>query len=429
MTIEKLFQKAHTKHLQMKFEEASTLYKKFLKANPNHLDANYLLGTLFAQTNRLNEAEKYLAKAADLQPTSPMINVNLGNVYKAQKRYDAAIACFTRAIQMKPELPQAYFGLGSVLDVTGENQQKAQECYLRALSLDSKIPEVHQAIGKIYYKEGKPEALHHLTTAQRLNPRLPGISKNLGFACLRYNKTGEAIEHLKAAAIESPNDIEVRYFLVVAQGGEPDHELKIAYVKEEFDGLALSFDELLYDKLKYRTPSKLVDLLKKHCGDNVVFPSAADLGCGTGLSGTVLRPHTGFLVGIDISENMLAEAAKKGCYDKLLHGSIIEQLYSVDAKFDLFMAADVLIYIGALDQLFETVQNAAQKGALLLFSTENCAEAGFILKPSGRYAHNSEYILSLAQKYSFEIVSRESSEIRAEGSDWIMGELYLVKLT
>ena len=44
-----LIKKAIAKHNSGKHAEAKSLYKKILSSNPQHLDANYLLGTLLAE--------------------------------------------------------------------------------------------------------------------------------------------------------------------------------------------------------------------------------------------------------------------------------------------------------------------------------------------------------------------------------------------
>ncbi|WP_237754240.1 tetratricopeptide repeat protein [Geobacter sp. OR-1] len=356
------------------------------------------------------------------------MKVNLGNLYKAQGKYDKAVECFTRAIQLKPDLPQAYFGLGSALELRGDNEQQTNDCYFKALSLDPSIPEVHQAVGRRYFKARKPEALDHFETAKRLNSELPEIDRDLGLAYLRYERSPEAAECLKIAVTKCPDDATARFFLAVAQGEEPDPELKKKYYQEEFDRFAPTFDGLLVDKLGYRGPSQLVDLTKEHCGNEIKFNNAIDLGCGTGLSGVAFRDHARTLSGIDISEKMLEAAAGKNCYDRLLRGNILEVLITCEEKFDLFIAADVFIYIGDLAPLFQEVKARADRNAMLVFTTESCDGEGFVLKASGRYAHSPAYIHSVADHYGFKVMGEKEVQLRTEGADWIMGNCYLLTL-
>ena len=45
---DKLFKKATKKHKAGHYKEAQSLYKKILKSLPQDVDANYMLGTLYA---------------------------------------------------------------------------------------------------------------------------------------------------------------------------------------------------------------------------------------------------------------------------------------------------------------------------------------------------------------------------------------------
>ena len=57
---------------------------------------------------------------------------------------------------------------------------------------------------------------------------------------------------------------------------------------------------------------------------NTNFSLMVDLGCGTGLLGPLLRPHTTHMIGIDLSPKMLAiaENDKIGIYDHLFIGDM-----------------------------------------------------------------------------------------------------------
>ena len=65
---------------------------------------------------------------------------------------------------------------------------------------------------------------------------------------------------------------------------------------------------------------------------------------------------------------------------------------------DLVVAADVFIYVGALDCVVETVAGILDANGLFAFSVETpvegeaAGEAGFALRPSRRYAHSQAYV-------------------------------------
>ena len=57
---------------------------------------------------------------------------------------------------------------------------------------------------------------------------------------------------------------------------------------------------------------------------NQAFSLTVDLGCGTGLLGPILKPHTKHLIGVDLSPKMLAltELQKVGVYSHLFMGEM-----------------------------------------------------------------------------------------------------------
>jgi len=91
---DQLFNKALAKHNSGKHEEAINMYKMILKKNPMHLDANYMLGTAYAETGEFESAVTYLLKAEKIMPSSPHIKLNLGNALQKLGRIDEALERF-----------------------------------------------------------------------------------------------------------------------------------------------------------------------------------------------------------------------------------------------------------------------------------------------------------------------------------------------
>ena len=150
------------------------------------------------------------------------------------------------------------------------------------------------------------------------------------------------------------------------------------------------------------------------------------MGCGTGLSGTDLRGISNNLTGIDISANMLSKARNLGFYDSLIVGDIVEVLSSTEEKYDLFVALDVLIYIGEVESIFNEVKNCCNKNALFIFSIEVQQGDEYSLLKSSRYAHSENYILNIVSDM-FKIVDSQEVRLRKEGDVWIDGKIYIMQ--
>lgn len=137
MSNDKVFVKAHASHKAKKYGEAIKLYQMVLMKEPKHLDANYLLGTLYAETGKSVQAKKYLLKSEELLPSSPFIKVNLGNVYREEGDYETALICYINALQLQHDLPEAQQNLAAVTESMKEQKSEkgANSCLEYALSL------------------------------------------------------------------------------------------------------------------------------------------------------------------------------------------------------------------------------------------------------------------------------------------------------
>ena len=141
--------------------------------------------------------------------------------------------------------------------------------------------------------------------------------------------------------------------------------------REGFNTYAETFEEKLANSLEYRTPEGLFDALLKFNGSNKTFASAIDLGFGTGLVGVAFKDLVDRVIGVDLSENMIKKAKEKKEHVSLYVGKLVTCIDALDAQYDLFISADVLIYAGALEALFESRKNHASDKALFVFSAEH----------------------------------------------------------
>ncbi|RVD39670.1 methyltransferase domain-containing protein [Mesorhizobium sp. M4A.F.Ca.ET.020.02.1.1] len=168
-----------------------------------------------------------------------------------------------------------------------------------------------------------------------------------------------------------------------------------AFVETLFDHYAESFEDMLVNKLGYRMPELLDQAIRSVRPGRLSL--ALDLGCGTGLMGERLRPIVDRLEGYDISAAMLRKARAKGVYDRLVKADLQDLVYA-GPKADLVVAADVFIYVGALEGIVRTVAGMLAEDGLFAFSVETLADTepaggdSFALRPSRRYAHSEAYV-------------------------------------
>ncbi len=286
--------------------------------------------------------------------------------------------------------------------------------------------EVYNSLGNTLIKEGEYAlAAASFKRAIIINPNYASAYDNLGMVMNIQGERFEAISAYQKAVQLNPQSGSAKHMLA-AISGEITERAPVEYIKSLFDQYAARFDEHLTGTLQYSAPHKLFHILHQITRGGMYFHNAVDLGCGTGLSGESFREVTARLTGVDLSEKMLAEADKKKVYDDLKEEDLVVFLESCQQKFDLFLAADVFVYFGDLNRIFQAVQSCAAKSAFFIFSVESCKGRMYALNPTGRYSHSRAYLFDLTTKYGFSVEAVCSFEIRKEIGQWIMGDHFIL---
>jgi tetratricopeptide (TPR) repeat protein len=151
MTVKKTFTLAYQNHKKNNFKNAENLYKEVLKTDPNHFEANFLLGTLSMQIKKFDNAKQLLQKAIKIQPNNPDAHYNLGCVFKELGQLDKAIVYFDKVLNIKTDYIEAYFNRGIT-----KNLQKGKIPFDQQKVLDQCLAEIlknnyDQSLEKLHY--------------------------------------------------------------------------------------------------------------------------------------------------------------------------------------------------------------------------------------------------------------------------------------
>ncbi len=160
---------------------------------------------------------------------------------------------------------------------------------------------------------------------------------------------------------------------------------------------------------------------------------------------------------------MVALAKSNGGYTETLCTDLSSALCLYDRedkKFNMIVAADTFLYVGALSNIFRLAHLALQSGGLFMFSTEDLDSspmkitANKILEPkdvlnentvlenepvgavkgwgvqllsSARFAHSSSYINQLADMHQFSIIRTVDIVIRKEQTVPLPGKIFILQ--
>lgn len=217
---------------------------------------------------------------------------------------------------------------------------------------------------------------------------------------------------------------------------EAPEKMPSIYVAGLFDDYADRFEKSLIGKLSYSVPEKLTAIILENLEQDERIERVVDLGCGTGLFGQAFQNHATEFEGFDISANMLSKAHEKGIYKHLAIADLTRDaegsgLFSEGlnkARTDLVASADVMMYLGQLDNVFDLALDLLDDHGYLAFSVEDAGlETSYLLQPSLRYAHSEAYVTELLVMKGFAVIDLRKSTIRTDGGKPIFGILFLAR--
>jgi predicted TPR repeat methyltransferase len=218
-----------------------------------------------------------------------------------------------------------------------------------------------------------------------------------------------------------------RYYLAALSPDQPAVNAPAAYVEKLFDQYADDFEAHLVGQLGYQGHSVLLQHLPVDPAAR--FERVWDLGCGTGLCGTLIRPRAQHLIGVDLSSVMVAKARALGVYDSLHAQELVAFMQQTTEPADLVLAADVFIYVGWLEAVFEALSPRVRSGGWLALTVEE-ADPGFDvqLHSSLRYAHALPYLQKLAAQHGWQWAKVHRAPLRLDQAQPLMGAyVYLQK--
>ncbi len=402
----------------------------------SRVDGWIFLGSLRMAAGDDDGAEAAYGRAAELAPRRPDVWHALALSAYRRRQFAIAAERFQASIERGDRSPLAYAHLGQTRHLTGDFAG-ALDAFAAAHAAQPDDDHTRHMLGLLRLMETVPAdggdwnpdgalAAYRATAgsaawdANRLLQTAFGLLSG-------YGRLDAARAVGRVLLARKPDSATLRYLMAVLGGANPDR-CPDDYLIEHFDAFAETFDTQLVEVLGYRVPERLCRAI------GALIPAmgqcaTADLGCGTGLAGPLLRPFARHLTGIDLAPRMLEKAGARGVYDDLVQAEAVSWLAARRADLDLVLAADVLIYIGDLAPLFAAAAGALRPGGLFAVSIETIADRrgdDYRALPSGRFAHAPSHVAALAAG-DFIPVHDEPTVIRLEANRPAEGRLLVFK--
>jgi len=122
-------------HQAGRLEDAASIYRQILAAQPDHAFANNYLAMIALQEGDPAAAAELLAKAIDALPSEATFHNNLGNALNKLRRLEDAEASYRQSLAIRPGNPETMCNLATTLNDIGR-PDAAADAFRHALAAD-----------------------------------------------------------------------------------------------------------------------------------------------------------------------------------------------------------------------------------------------------------------------------------------------------
>jgi predicted TPR repeat methyltransferase len=398
-----------------------------LAIDAEHVEALHALAMLWHRDGRSLDAQALMRRALLCEPRNVGIRVNLANMLFEAGNAEGAIAAYRDALAIEPALAQVWCNLGTVARRCGKVGD-ARLAWSEAVRLSPDNAAAWYGLATTLIAASRiDEALHAYEHAKSLPTTTWLARERFIVELLEFGRSDEAERLYRAWLAEAPDGARSCLQLAATLAPQAPERASGVYVEELFERFAPSFDNRLA-MLDYKAPHLVARSLAACRPDGTL--DIADLGCGTGLCGPLLRPQAVTLVGCDLSGAMLERARARECYDALLKIDLEQFLHDRTSSFDALVSADTLCYFGALETVFHAAARSLRDAGCFVFSLEALYDdvAPWTLATTGRYRHARSYVVNALQSAGFMHIGVEPVVLRLELGEPVDGWLVTVRL-
>jgi predicted TPR repeat methyltransferase len=387
------------------------------------------LATAFAHLDggRIEEARRLARMLSKQTPEPPGLAYLDGLIALADKDGTKAARHIARALKQTPDATPLVLAMARAQALQGRDAE-AEEHYRRLVQAEPKATAGRVELAALLTKRGIAQREAGATAmaaalfgeAASFDPSSALTHFLLGQAREVLGTREQAVEAYRRALALDPTDRYGAALALARLGGAPaPGKAPDAFVRDLFDQYADRFDTALVETLHYRAPELLVEAIRRTLGPGPF--DIYDAGCGTGLMGEALKPMARRLAGSDLSARMVEKARARGVYDELATGDMVALLGVAPGSYDLVTAADVLVYIGDLADVFAAAGRALRASGGFAFTVERGSGEGWNLGESGRYAHGAAYLRKLAAAHGFAVAALDEASTREDRGQPVPG--------
>lgn len=176
------------------YERAISFYRTAIRTDARHYNAWYGMGVVYLKTSKVAYAGHHFRRAAEINPTNPVLWTCIGLVHEQQDDPILALGAYEEACKHARDSPMVQYKMirmlvalqridvGFLFSMKQCVADRAQEAIAALEPLVRQAPDeanIHFLLGKCYLRaDRRPEATVCFTSARELNPKLEGPIKS-----------------------------------------------------------------------------------------------------------------------------------------------------------------------------------------------------------------------------------------------------------
>lgn len=230
-----LFHLALGHHQAGRLTDAESTYRQILALDPNHADANHLLGLIALHAGGAQAALTLVQKAIARNPRAAIYQNSLSQILEKLERFDQAEAACRTALRLDPNYAEAYNNSGNLLFRRAQIVP-AISSYQEALRLNPNLASAHTNLGNALLQQGNlGAALPALHRAVALAPGVASYHSNLGNLLAKQQQFARAVELYRTAVHLDPNYADAHFNLGHVYKEQGKLDLAIASFRRAVD--------------------------------------------------------------------------------------------------------------------------------------------------------------------------------------------------
>jgi len=374
------FAKGLALHQKGRLPEAGVAYQGVLVKQPNHFDAQHLLGVIAAQQGDPLLAVERISRAIKINPNAAEAYSNRGKALQELRRFDDALVDYDLAIAKKAGRAEIFLNRGNVLKILNRLTESV-ESYDAAIELQPEYAAAYSNRGVALLDMGRLEdALESFNSAVKFNSKFAEAYYNRGNTLQKLSQHAEALANFDSAITLKNDFVPAHVNRGIALNNMSSYEEALNSFERALE-LDASMSEAHFNRgITLRHLGRFEEAILSFDGAITLKPKFSEAYCNRGISQKELQRHEEATVSYQKAISLDSNNAEAHCN----LGVVFRELGRFD---EALLSFDQAISLKADFAQAYSNRGTALIGLNRLKDALDCFEKAIAIKPNLTEAH------------------------------------------